>query len=735
MAPTLHDRRPSFPATATRIDPHGGFWHPGFVNLAAHHDRSVRAAGPWCLNRRAATLTSAATVVLAAVLVVLAPAHARAEGDLLVEDPPSESGRLHEEMLWMVEEDPLVDVGSKRAQRLSRSPVNVQVFTAQQIRDSGARNLGEFLRRVPSVRAFVATSADTQVGAARSASVSGFQFVEVLLDGRSVRQEWLGTYFETPLPIFLADIDRVEVVQGPDGAIYGPGGLALVIDIKTRDPADKQTEGTLAQLVAGGPTGVLDAMVSHGFALGAVKSKLTAGFQSIEEFDEQRNVLPDNDGTSSHMVEVSLRNVLDLEDRSRWEVDGSFTNGDFDLLFGTIFKAHDASERSALVRHQRELLGGDLTAQVSWTEFAFGLEAAALLDPLETTADRVDGEVRQTFELPGGHHLLAGLAYQFQTVDGGLFTERESLDTLGIFASDEWQITDELSLSASARVETLHPAGTVVMPGGALVWRPAEGQSLRLGVGRGVAAPPLFGLYGRFDVTPIFVGSGPDAPDITLLVLRGNRDLDYQDLTSYEAGYRGAFWDGRVYTQVEAFVEDVGGVVGFGPVLAEPAINIPFANRYSYWAAGTEASFDVKPVPWLTFALDYAFIDPFDQKDRYGELEIAEALGNHRGVASVEVDFRASRIPEPWLRGWHGAVTFEATSDGLAFPLQSLTAYSLVDQTQTVSGTRLLNARLAWTLSSYDLDVAIEGWNLLDQKLPIWGRGTRIVTGRVTIGF
>lgn len=687
--------------------------------------------------RRLARLGAPALAVglawLTLVLALAAPA--RAQTDAAVSDPAAESGRLHEEMLWMVEEDPLVDVGSKRAQRLSRSPVNVQVFTAEQIRDSGARNLGEFLRRVPSVRALVATSADTQVGAARSASVTGFQFVEVLLDGRSVRQEWLGTYFETPLPIFLADIDRIEVVQGPDGAIYGPGGLALVIDIKTRDPADKQTDGTLAQLVGGGPTGVLDVMGSHGFALGAVKSKITAGFQSIEEFDDQRNVLPDNDGTSSHMVKLSLRNVLDLDDRSRWEVDGGFTAGDVDLLFGTIFKAHDASERSALVRHQRELFSGDLTAQVSWTEFAFGLEAAALLDPLESTADRVDGEIRQTFELPGGHHLLVGLAYQFQTVDGGLFTERESLDTLGLFGSDEWQLTDELSLSASARVETLHPAGTVVMPGGAVVWRPAEGQSLRLGVGRGVAAPPLFGLYGRFDVTPIFVGTGPDAPDITLLVLRGNPELDYQDLTSYEAGYRGAFWDGRLYTQVEAFLEDVDGIVGFGPVLAEPGINVPFANRYSYWAAGTEASLDVKPLPWLTFAFDYAFIDPFDQSDRYGELDIAEALGNHRGVASVELDFRTSRIPAPWLRGWHGSLSFEATSDGLAFSLASQTAYSLVDTTEPIPGTRLLNARLGWALPSYDLDVAIEGWNLLDQELPIWGRGTRIVTGRVTMGF
>ena len=170
-------------------------------------------------------------------------------------------------------------------------------------------------------------------------------------------------------------------------------------------------------------------------------------------------------------------------------------------------------------------------------------------------------------------------------------------------------------------------------------------------------------------------------------------------------------------------------------MLAEPGINVPFANRYSYWAAGTEASFDVKPLPWLTLALDYAFIDPFDQADRYGELEIAEALGNHRGVASIELDFRASRIPAPWLRGWHGSLSFEATSDGLAFPLASLTAYSLVDETQPIAGTRLLNARLAWELSAYRLDVAIEGWNLLDQELPIWGRGTRIVTGRVTMGF
>ncbi len=692
---------------------------------------SLRAFLDVVFSRRGRAWTSV-PLVFGMALGLLGPPPARAQPPSeLVDGRDSEADRLGEEMLWMVEEDPLIGAGSKRLQRLSRSPVNVQVFTADDIRSSGARNLGEFLRRVPSVRALVATSADTQVGAARSASAAGFQFVEVLLDGRSVRQDWLGTYFETPLPIFLADIDRIEVVQGPDGAIYGPGGLALVIDIKTRDPADKATQGTLVQLTGGGPAGLAELVGSHGFSLGAVASKITAGFTNIEEFSGRENVLPDLDATSSHLVKVSLRNVLDLEDRSRWEVDASFTHGDVDLLFGTVFKAHDASERSALIRHQRELGGGELTAQVSWTEFAFGLEAAAMVIPLENTADRMDAELRQTLELPADNHLLVGLAYKFQTAEGGLFRDRESLDTLGVFASDEWRITDDLSLSVSSRVDTLHPAGTVFIPGGALVWKPAPDHSLRFGVGRGVAEPPLFGLYGRFDVTPVLLGDSA----ANLLVLRGTSDLDYQELTSYEVGYRGAFWDGRLYTQLEAFLEDVDGVVGFGPLLPEPPINVPFVNRYGYWALGAEASIDVKPVPWLTVALDYAYIDPYDQRDRYGDLHIADALGAHHGVVSADFNFRVTQVPAPWLRGWRGLVSFEATSDGFAFPLPALTAGSVVDSTVPVAGTRLLNARLGWELSTYRAEIAIEGWNLLDAELPIWGQGNRIVDARLTIGF
>lgn len=732
MAPRVQPR-PRESEARRRIDPRAGFWHPELVISRAFSPRH-RVPVPARPQRAGARPSPILVVLLAAIAALAALGMPRAQAEEpaeTVDGRKPEAERLDEEMLWMVEEDPLIGAGGKRLQRLSRSPVNVQVFTADDIRSSGARNLGEFLRRVPSVRALVATSADTQVGAARSASAAGFQFVEVLLDGRSVRQDWLGTYFETPLPIFLADIDRIEVVQGPDGAIYGPGGLALVIDIKTRDPADPSTQGTLVQLAGGGPTGIADLMGSHGFSMGAVASKITAGFTNVEEFSRRDNVLPDLDATSSHLLKVSLRNVLDLEDRSRWELDGSFTHGDVDLLFGTVFKAHDASERSALLRHQRELLGGELTAQVSWTEFAFGLEAAAMVVPLENTADRVEAELRQTLSLPADNHLLLGLAYKFQTVEGGLFRERESLDTLGVFASDEWRITDDLSLSVSSRVDTLHPAGTVFIPGGALVWKPAPDHSVRFGVGRGVASPPLFGLYGRFDVTPVLLGDTA----ANLLVLRGSPSLDYQELTSYEIGYRGAYWDGRLYTQLETFLEDVDGIVGFGPLLPEPPINIPFANRYSYRAFGAEASVDVKPVPWLTVAFDYAYIDPYDQADRYGDLDIAEALGTHRGVVSADFNFRVARIPAPWLRGWRGLVSFEATSDGFAFPLPTLTAGSVVDTIVPISGTRLLNARLGWELSSYRAEIALEGWNLLDEELPIWGRGNRIVDARLTIGF
>ena len=71
----------------------------------------------------------------------------------------------------------------------------------------------------------------------------------VLIDGRSVYSPLYSTVFYDQQQVMLADIDRIEVISGPGGTLWGANAVNGVINIITRKSS--QTQGTLVDLNAG----------------------------------------------------------------------------------------------------------------------------------------------------------------------------------------------------------------------------------------------------------------------------------------------------------------------------------------------------------------------------------------------------------------------------------------------------------------------------------------------------
>lgn len=672
--------------------------------------------------------TRGAALLASALLTFAVPTHA--EGV---------SASLAEEYKFLDEEFEVVFAPFKRRQPLERTAAAVRVYTAEDIRASGARNLGELLRDLPSVGLTVNTPGETSIGGARGVSGEsvGLPFVEILIDGRSVRQEWFGTVFYSPLPLVLADVERIEVLQGSNGAIYGPGGLNLVIDIHTRDPRDAR--GAVLQVAGGGPTAYADASAIVGVTLGAIRTKLAGEITRIDEFGGAESVLPDDDSTSVATGRLTMRNALDLGDDGRYEVSGSFTFGDFDFVFPSVFDGENSSERSATLAHERRAGPGQLSIQTSWTEFTMGITAGELDDAYRTTADRVDAEARWQLDGFADHRALVGVAYRYETARGDLVSPTSDVASLGVVVSDEWRLTDRLSVNASGRIETLDRAGTELLPGAGVAWEPVRGHTLWAGVGRGLLAPALFARQGRFPFGSLFPdkpgGGLPGLLHDLLPTFVGNDDLDYQDLWSYELGYRSTLADRRVHLDLVVYSEDARDLLGLGPLTKPPHATLTFANRFSFRTAGTEVRVTVQPQPWLTLTGSYVWVHPFDEQDALGEFVPSETIAEHRGSISLTFDAHRAEDVAPWLRGLHGQVQFSTTSEFRLFAFGSLIPGGDLSEGATWSGPDLLSARLGYELSPAGAEIAVEGWNLLDAELPIWGHGNQLVVGRVTVPF
>src|SRR5258708_6784167 len=179
---------------------------------------------------------------LAFLLSLLAPAH-----NSWASTAPNNNDDLKQlslEQLANVE----VTITSKEPVTIARTPAAIYVLTSEDIRRSGATSIPESLRLVPGVEVARIDSNKWSLG------VRGFtgrlsRSVLVLIDGRSVYTPLVaGVYWEVQ-DTLLEDVDRIEVIRGPGGTIWGANAVNGVINIVTKN--SKDTHGMLASVGGG----------------------------------------------------------------------------------------------------------------------------------------------------------------------------------------------------------------------------------------------------------------------------------------------------------------------------------------------------------------------------------------------------------------------------------------------------------------------------------------------------
>src|SRR5438874_3186734 len=126
-----------------------------------------------------------------------------------------------------------VVTASVRSSSETKTPASLTVITGDEIRMIGAATVPEILRRVPGIDVAEMNPSDTNI------SVRGFNRrlankVLVLVDGRSVYQDFLGGTFWPVIDVNIQDIDRIEVIRGPGSALYGANAFSGVVNIITR---------------------------------------------------------------------------------------------------------------------------------------------------------------------------------------------------------------------------------------------------------------------------------------------------------------------------------------------------------------------------------------------------------------------------------------------------------------------------------------------------------------------
>src|SRR5687768_8464701 len=166
-----------------------------------------------------------------------------------------------------IEELAEIDVTSvsRRVERLAQAAAAVSVIRQDDIRRTGVVSLAEAMRLADGLDV-ARYDARTWAISARGFNISTANKLLVLMDGRTLYSPlFAGTFWDVQ-DTLLADIDRIEIVRGPGGTMWGANAVNGVINIITRDAST--TRGNTAFLALGSEQRVI-ASARHGGRLGA----------------------------------------------------------------------------------------------------------------------------------------------------------------------------------------------------------------------------------------------------------------------------------------------------------------------------------------------------------------------------------------------------------------------------------------------------------------------------------
>src|SRR5467141_3714484 len=178
------------------------------------------------------------------LLLTVTDQRIRAQATQSNQNPPENLKKVSLEELGQIE----VTTASKVPVKATRTPAAIYVITQEAIRRSGATSIPEALRLAPGVEVARVDSNTWSLGVRGFGSALS-RSVLVLVDGRTVYTPlFAGVYWQVQ-DTLLEDIERIEVIRGPGGTIWGANAVNGVINIITK--STKDTHEMLASLSGG----------------------------------------------------------------------------------------------------------------------------------------------------------------------------------------------------------------------------------------------------------------------------------------------------------------------------------------------------------------------------------------------------------------------------------------------------------------------------------------------------
>ncbi len=456
-------------------------------------------------------------------------------------------------------EIPTVVTAARRQQNTSTVPYAVSVITAEDIRWAGARSIPDALRLVPGMEVADLTYGNNAVSPrAWNGLIS--RHVLVLVDGRQIFDSLFGGALWHAWPFQLEDIERIEVIRGPGGIMWGPNANNGVINIITKKPSDQQG---LTLVGKGGSRGMNKEYVGYGLADEKLSMRVSGEHEGSDGFKEGGNFLRNLDDRYQ-AGRISLHGVYEAGPKDTLTISGGHASVHDGYppspMVGIGVDQRSGSQGSFLLGKWAHAIAEDNNLELTGYVNDFGLCVGS--PAIDYRYQQIALQLSHSFRYGENHQLTWGIDTRQDLLDGTnadpfLFSKDYiTSGIVGLYLHDEWKFAPRWTLNLGGRIDYESYAG----------WYPTG----RISLAHELSDTSL--IYGAVSRAVQLIPPGMRLMDIPMMNglarIIGNRNLNDIPMMAYEVGYRKKFLD-RLDASLDLFWHEYEKVsaleMGLGP--------------------------------------------------------------------------------------------------------------------------------------------------------------------------
>ncbi|ESQ89375.1 hypothetical protein ABAC460_12760 [Asticcacaulis sp. AC460] len=608
--------------------------------------------------------------------------------------------------------EPVTTSATGSPQRSTEVPVDMTIISAEEIKRSGATDIPTILSRVAGVDILPFSAGASEL------SVRGYNQARsprmlVLINGRQVYLDHFGYTDWYTLPVALGEIRQIELVRGPNSALFGFNAVSGVINIITYNPKYDDVDSAS---VATGSLNYGSATIISTARLGALSARISLASEQQDEWQNTNSAITAAQLRDPRSVRAGIDAAMDLGEHSNLRVEASYTNSSLtEMLSGYSYVASRVKSKSVKATLNSDTRFGNIQAQ----GYINKLDSSAL--PLHYYNTITVGSLQDLFKVGAGHTIRLALEYRANKVN--------TTSTMGgqisymVYAPSAmwtWQAADKLSLTAAVRYDSLRLHRSGSFPAGVpnadnalwdrtiqeasynfgAVYAATDKDTLRLTAARGLQAPTLVELGSRQVL--------PTTPAPTGLANLGNPNLRPAIVTNYEATYDRALPQWRARASLKLFMQQTDDVKSG---TSRKQIDIPATA--TTWGVFSYVNIGESEMKGAEIAAQGKFGEGFrwSADTTYVEIEDKPLAGYNPVVRLVAYGMTAPKWRSNLSLGWSNGTW---SADGYVHAVSRFNSY-ISTGLEPVPGYASLGGRLAWKGES-GLEVSLNGQNLLEER-------------------